>query len=371
MKYFLIAGERSGDLHGGNLVRALRQEDADANCRGFGGEYMAQAGMQLLVHYEKGAFMGFLEVAANLPIILGLFRRAKQEILKFRPDVIILIDYAGFNLRMAKWAKEKGFKVYYYISPKIWAWNQKRALKIKKYVDRMFVIMPFEQEFYQRWGMTVDFVGNPLLDAIRDFTPKPEFRSQNSLSRKPIIALLPGSRKQEVASLLEVMLPVSRHFPDYTFVIAGLTTLPAILYAPAEGYPNVQIAYDQTYELLSEASAAVVASGTATLETALFEVPQVVVYKTGWTTYQIAKRLITVQYISLANLVAGEGLVPELIQHELTQERLQAELQKIVPGGPDRNRQLQGYQKLKSEMGEEAASQRTARLMVGYLQKGG
>jgi lipid-A-disaccharide synthase len=367
MKYFLIAGERSGDLHGGNLVKALRQEDPEANCRGFGGDDMEKAGMQLLVHYEKMAFMGFLEVLANLPAILGNFKRARQEILKFRPDVIILIDYAGFNLRMAKWAKSQGFKVFYYISPKIWAWNQKRALKIKKWVDRMFVIMPFEQEFYQRWGMTVDFVGNPLLDAIRAFVPNPHFRKQNGLSDKPLIALLPGSRKQEVANLLEIMLPISQQFPDYTFVIGGLTSLPAILYAPAEKYANVQIAYDQTYDLLSHASAAIVASGTATLETALFEVPQVVVYKTTWATYQIAKRLITVQYISLANLVAGEGLVPELIQESLTEKRLQADLQKILPGGAERSRQLEGYKKLKAEMGEEAASQRAARLMVGYL----
>ena len=369
MKYFLIAGERSGDLHGGNLVKALRREDPDANCRGFGGDYMAEGGMQVVVHYEKMAFMGFVEVVANLPTILGLFKRAKQEILKFRPDVIVLIDYAGFNLRMAKWAKEQGFKVYYYISPKIWAWNQKRALKIKQYVDRMFVIMPFEQEFYDRWGMQVDFVGNPLLDAIREFTPNPQFRQQNHLSGKPIVALLPGSRKQEVASLLQVMLPVSRQYPDYTFVVAGLTTLPAVLYAPASEYPNVHIAYDQTYDLLSQATAAVVASGTATLETALFEVPQVVVYKAGWATYQIAKRLITVQYISLANLVAGEGLVPELIQEAFTVERLQAELKKILPGGSERSRQLQGYEKLKEAMGEMAASEQTARLMVQYLQK--
>lgn len=369
MKYFLIAGERSGDLHGGNLVKALRQEDADANCRGFGGSYMAEAGMQVLVSYEQMAFMGFAEVVSNLPTILGLFSKCKEEILKFRPDVIILIDYAGFNLRMAKWAKQQGFKVFYYISPKIWAWNQKRALKIKKYVDRMFVIMPFEQDFYARWGIDVDFVGNPLLDAIRDFKATPAFLSDNKLPQKPVVALLPGSRKQEVSSLLQVMLPVSKAFPEYTFAVAGLTSLPAVLYAGTEAYPNVKVVYDQTYELLSHAAAAVVASGTATLETALFEVPQVVCYKTSWATYQIAKRIITVKYISLVNLVADSGLVPELIQEEFTEERLQKELLEILPGGEAREQQLAGYRKLKIAMGEEAASQKAARMMLGYLKK--
>lgn len=330
---------------------------------------MAQAGMQVLVNYEQMAFMGFAEVVSNLPTILGLFRKCKAEIIKFRPDVIILIDYAGFNLRIARWAKQQGFKVFYYISPKVWAWNQKRALKIKKYVDRMFVIMPFEQDFYAQWGMEVDFVGNPLLDAIRAFTPDPKFREHNQLPHKPIIALLPGSRKQEVSSLLEVMLPISREFPDYTFAVAGLTTLPAVLYTDAQNYANVMVVYDETYELLSHASAAVVASGTATLETALFEVPQVVCYKTSWATYQIAKRIITVKYISLVNLVAGEGLVPELIQDDFTSARLKKELSAVVPGGSARDLQLQGYEKLKAGMGEEAASQKAARLMVGYLKK--
>ncbi len=369
MKYFLIAGERSGDLHGGNLVKALRQEDAEANCRGFGGNYMAEAGMQVLVNYEQMAFMGFAEVVRNLPAILGLFRKCKEEIIKFRPDVIILIDYAGFNLRMAKWAKQQGFKVFYYISPKLWAWNQKRALKIKKYVDRMFVIMPFEQDFYAKWGMEVDFVGNPLLDSIRAFKPDPQFREHNQLPKKPIIALLPGSRKQEVSSLLEVMLPVSQAFPEHIFVVAGLTSLPAALYANAEKFRNVKVVYDQTYELLSHATAAVVASGTATLETALFEVPQVVCYKTSWATYQIAKRIIMVKYISLVNLVADEGLVPELIQHAFTVESLQPALEQILPGGTQRELQLRGYRKLKAGMGEEAASEKTARHMVGYLKK--
>ena len=369
MKYFLIAGERSGDLHGSNLVKALRQEDPDANCRGFGGDYMAEAGMQVLVNYEQMAFMGFAEVVSNLPTILGLFRKCKEEILKFRPDVIILIDYAGFNLRMAKWAKNQGFKVFYYISPKIWAWNQKRALKIKKYVDHMFVIMPFEQDFYQKWGMDVDFVGNPLLDAIRAFTPDADFRQRNGLSNKPLIALLPGSRKQEVTSLLAVMLPMSKAFPDYTFVVAGLKSLPADFYARAEAYPQVEVVYDQTYDLLSHATAAIVASGTATLETALFEVPQVIGYKMNWITYQIAKRLITVSYISLVNLVAAEGLVPELIQDDFSEEQLQKALKEILPGGKERERQLEGYKKLKLAMGEEAASLKAARLMVGYLKK--
>jgi lipid-A-disaccharide synthase len=372
MKYFLVAGERSGDLHGGNLINALKHYDAEANFRGFGGDAMAEAGMQVLVHYQQMAFMGFLEVAKNLPAIFKLFKTCKQEILKFRPDVLILIDYAGFNLRLARWAKEQGIKVYYYISPKVWAWNPKRAEKIKRYVDRMFVIMPFEQAFYANWGMlNVDYVGNPLLDAVKNFVPNEDFKSQLQLQpNQVLVALLPGSRKQEVSDLLPVMLEVAQQLPEVRFAIAAVRTLDESLYSIANNISNVTLVWEDTYNLLVAADAAIVASGTATLETALFKVPQVVVYKTSWASYQIAKRLITVDYISLVNLIAEKGIVPELIQDEMNEVRVLEELKKILPGENERRNQLEAYGRLLNKLGNYKPSNRTAELIWDYLQAG-
>lgn len=369
MKYFLVAGERSGDLHGSNLIKALKEQDREASFRGLGGDFMEVAGMQLLVHYNEMAFMGFLEVVKNLPAILGFMNQCKKEILKYRPDALILIDYAGFNLRIARWAKAKGIKVFYYISPKVWAWNQKRALKIKASVDHMFVIMPFEQEFYARYDYKVDFVGNPLLDAISSFDPDPEFRSKNKLQQKPLIAVLPGSRRQEIENMLGYMLELIPAFPDYQFVVAGIKNMPSDFYKNALEHPQAQVVFDQTYDLLSHAEAAVVTSGTATLETALFEVPQVVCYKTSWFSYQIASRLIRVDYISLVNLISGKEVVKELIQDSLHAGNLKQELSKIVKGGKKRPEQLQEYKAIKQQMGTTSASQTTAGLVLKYLQK--
>lgn len=369
MKYFFVAGERSGDLHASNLIKALIQNDREATFRGFGGDYMQSAGMQLLLHYNKMAFMGFLEVFRNLPAIRRYMQQCKQEVLKFRPDALILIDYAGFNLRIARWAKEQGIKVFYYISPKVWAWNQKRALKIKASVDHMFVIMPFEQEFYARYDYKVDFVGNPILDAIRSFEPDPEFQEKEGLAEKPIIAILPGSRRQEIESMLVFMLELIPAFPSYQFVVAGIENMPREYYTAALEHPEARVVFDKTYSLLSHSKAALVTSGTATLETALFEVPQVVCYKTSWVSYQIARRLIKVEYISLVNLIAAKEVVRELIQENLNATQLRNELAAIIPGGTKRPLQLQAYKDLKEQMGEGSASETTAALILQYLRK--
>ena len=369
MKYFLVAGERSGDLHGSNLIKALKERDSYTCCRGFGGDYMQEAGMQLLLHYNEMAFMGFLEVVKNLPAILGIMKQCKQEILKFRPDALILIDYAGFNLRIARWAKGQGIKVFYYISPKVWAWNQKRALKIKASVDHMFVIMPFEQAFYARYEYKVDFVGNPLLDAIRAFTPSPDFLQENKLDQKPLIAVLPGSRRQEIENMLGYMLELIPAFPDYQFVVAGIKNMPEKFYQKTIEHPAARVVFDQTYDVLAHAKAALVTSGTATLETALFEVPQVVCYKTSWISYEIARRLIKVDYISLVNLISGKEVVKELIQDDLTKENLEQELKRIVPGGENRSTLLKEYKVLKRQIGETSASETTAGLILKYLQQ--
>jgi lipid-A-disaccharide synthase len=372
MKYFLIAGERSGDLHAANLIQALKKQDSAGHFQGIGGDRMEAAGMELKTHYERMAYMGFWEVFKNLPEILGHMRRTKAEILAYKPDVLILVDYAGFNLRMASWAKKQGIRVFYYISPKVWAWNQKRALKIKATVDRMFVILPFEKDFFAGFDYPVDYVGNPLLDEIGAFRANPAFRKENNLpTEEEIIALIPGSRRQEIGSMLPVMLEVARLFPERTFVVGGIRSADQKLYANIQQLQNVQIVFDQTYDLMAEATAALVTSGTATLETALFELPQVVCYKTSGLSYAIAKRLIRVPYISLVNLIAKRELVPELIQQEMNPLRLKAELEKILPGGSRRAYQLAGYKELKKLMGEMRPSETTAALMYADLVKGG
>lgn len=365
MNYYLIAGERSGDLHGANLIRAIRRHDPAAQCRAYGGEQMEEAGATLVRHYRDMAFMGFWEVLQNLRTIRRYLRECEQDLLAHRPDVLILIDYAGFNLRMARFAKQHGIRVFYYISPKVWAWNQKRALKIKATVDRLFVIFPFEVDFFRRYDYQVDYVGNPLLDAIAAFQPDPNFRQKHSLGDKPIIALLPGSRRQEVSAMLDKMLTTVPQFPQHQFVVGRVSNLPETLYTEAlRNYPNVKIVTDAAYDLLQVAEAALVTSGTATLETALFRVPQVVCYQTTWLSYQIAKRVIAVPYISLVNLIMGKEVVKELIQDDLNPKRLNEELGKLVKGGSYRATQLADYETLHQKMGEPGASDRAGTLMV-------
>ncbi|MFN8345925.1 MAG: lipid-A-disaccharide synthase [Spirosomataceae bacterium] len=369
MKYYLIAGERSGDLHGGNLIKAIRRHDPEAECRAWGGEMMQAAGAALVTHYADMAFMGFWEVVKNLRTVSGFFKKCKADILEFHPDAVILIDYAGFNMRIARFAKENGIRTFYYISPKVWAWNQKRALKLKRDVDRLFVIFPFEKEFFRKFDYEVDYVGNPLFDAIADFKPDPHFLERNGLAaQQPIIALLPGSRRQEVEQMLTLMVATKPHFPGYQYVIAGVSNLPKELYQPFV-QEDIKLVTDSAYDLLSAATAALVTSGTATLETALLEVPQVVCYKTGTISYTIAKRLIRVPYISLVNLIAQKEAVKELIQDKLTSQNLTQELRKILPQGEKRDTQLQDYRRVKKILGEKGASERAGELMVKYLRK--
>lgn len=371
MKYYIIAGEASGDLHGSNLIKALRIQDKHADIRCWGGDLMQQAGGNLVKHYKEMAFMGFLEVLLNLNTILKNITFCKQDILTFQPDGIIFIDYSGFNLRIAKWAKENGFKTNYYIAPQIWASREGRIEKIKATVDHMYVILPFEEAFYEKkHGFPVHFVGHPLLDAIsnRKDVSERAFRSLHQLHpNKPIIALLPGSRKQEVQKMLSLMLSLAIDFSTYEFVIAGAPSLEKEFYAPFLKNNNVKFIQNKTYDLLSITTAALVTSGTATLETALFKVPQVVCYKANWISYQIAKRIITLDYISLVNLIMQKEVVKELIQDELTKKNLKIELELLL-NGAFRAKQLDAYNELIKKLGGTGASEKTASLIIANTQ---
>ncbi len=371
MTYYLIAGERSGDLHGANLIRAIHQHDRQAQCRAWGGEQMQEAGAHLVRHYRDMAFMGFWEVLQNLGTIRRFLRECEVDLLAHRPDVLILIDYAGFNLRMARFAKKHGIRVFYYISPKVWAWNERRALTIKKVVDEMFVIFPFEVDFYAKYNYRVEYVGNPLLDALAQFRPDPDFRSKIG-GDKPIVALLPGSRRQEVTTILPLMLAATRQLPTCQFVVGTVGNLPVALYdALLAEYPDVGRAADSAYDLLTVSTAALVASGTATLETALLNVPQVVCYRTGRISYEIARRLIAVPFISLVNLIENRAVVTELIQNDLTPDRITVELNAILPGGDRRSGQLLDYADLQRRMGKPGASERAGTRMVELVKQGG
>ncbi len=369
MKYYIIAGEASGDLHGSNLIKALKEEDPEAVIRCWGGDLMAEAGGELAKHYREMAFMGFLEVLLNLRSIFKNIRFCKKDISAFSPDVIIFIDFSGFNLRISEWAKQKGYTTNYYISPQVWASRAGRVEKIKRFIDAMYVILPFETEFYAQRGMEVTFVGHPLLDAISN-TPKPDlaaFRAAHGLDpQKPIIALLPGSRKQEVYKMLSVMLQTASDFPEYQFVVAGAPSLDKSFYSQLLEGSSVVLLSDKTYALLSVAHAALVTSGTATLETALFDVPQVVCYKGSWISYQIAKRIITLDFISLVNLIMNKEVVPELIQSNYNRRSLSDELKKIL-GGSEREAQLNAYTELKTRLGGPGASRKAARLILGKM----
>lgn len=367
MKYYIIAGEASGDLHGSNLIKALRVKDIEAQIRCWGGDLMEKAGGTLVKHYKETAFMGFLEVLLNLRTVYGNIRYCKKDIASFNPDVIIFIDYSGFNLRIAKWARKSGFKTHYYISPQIWASREGRIRNIKRDIDKMFVILPFEKAFYEeKHNFKVDFVGHPLIDAIEAIPPdnENEFRQKHQLDlHKPIIALLPGSRKQEIKNMLAVMLQVVEDFSDYQFVIAAAPSLDREEYQSYLQGKNVKLVYNQTYNLLYNAHAALVTSGTATLETALFKVPQVVCYKGNWISYQIAKRIITLDYISLVNLIMNTEVVKELIQSELTANNLRKALENILEG-PSRTNQLNAYEELEKRLGGKGASEKAASLIV-------
>lgn len=365
MKYYLIAGEASGDLHGANLMKALKIQDAEANFRYWGGELMQESGGDLVKHYRDLAFMGFIEVIFNLRTILKNISFCKKDIEKFNPDVIIFIDYPGFNLRIAKWAKQQGFKTHYYISPQIWAWKEGRIKEIKRDVDAMYVILPFEKNFYEKkHNFPVHFVGHPLIDAIlnREQVYPEKFKREHNLDDRPIIALLPGSRKQEISKMLEIMLSVVENFNEYQFVIAGAPSQEAAFYKPFIQKQNVHLLLNKTYDLLSISHAALVTSGTATLETALFKVPQVVCYKGSRVSYEIAKRVISLKYISLVNLILDKEVVTELIQSDLNTQRLQDELARILDPY-QRAKLFLDYYDLEKMLGGKGASEKTASLI--------
>jgi len=368
MKYYIISGERSGDLHASNLVSAIKKSDSDAAFRGMGGEYSRAEQVDLVAHYDEVALMGFVEVLFGFRKVLRYLKLIKRDILEYRPDAVILVDYGGFNMKIAKFCKEHGFDVHYYIPPKVWAWNQKRAQKLKKYVDHLYCILPFEPAFYEKFGWEVSYVGNPLLDEIAKFTPHDFFHQKNELSYKPMIALLPGSRSQEVKNMLATMTEVIPAFPNAQFIIAGVRNLDSRIYDHASEL-GVKVIFDQTYDLLYHANAAVVTSGTATLETALFRVPQVVVYKTSKLSYAIAKRLIKVPYISLVNLIAEKEVVRELIQAQYNKKVLREELNSILGNLQKKSAILDGYKLIREKLGDKKASSETAKLIVESLKK--
>ena len=369
MKYYIIAGEASGDLHGSNLMKALYEEDPNADIRFWGGDLMQNVGGTLVKHYRELAFMGFIEVIFNLKAILNNITICKNDITQFKPDVIIYIDYPGFNMRIAKWAKQVGYKNHYYISPQIWAWKENRITAIKHDIDKMYVILPFVKDFYEiKHKFPVEFVGHPLIDAIHNQSgvDANTFRAENHLSEKPIIAILPGSRKQEISKMLSVMLSVVKDFPDYQFVIAGAPSQELSFYQQFISGENIKFVSNKTYALLRNATAALVTSGTATLETALFKVPEVVCYKGSWASYQIAKRIITLKYISLVNLIMDREVVTELIQDDCSTKRIREELTKILEPNY-RKTLLENYDLLEEKLGGIGASKKTAHLIVDAI----
>jgi len=375
MRYFIIAGEQSGDLHGSNLVRELIKSDHKAEIKCWGGDLMQSAGAVLLMHYKTTAFMGFVEVAKNLGVIKKNLALCKQQIRIFSPDVVILLDYPGFNFRIAEFAGKSGYKVFYYISPKLWAWKEGRVERIRKYVDRMYIIFPFEVVFYKKHNIDVEYRGNPLLDEterqIKAFSSQDDIRKSLDLGKKPVIALLAGSRKHEVRYILPEMIRLVHHFPEYQFVLAGVRNLPDELYLKIIGNNPVKFIKDKTYEILYVSEAALVTSGTATLETALFGVPQVVCFKGDFFSMLIAWIVIKVKYISLVNLITGYEAVKELIQYSLNEKNLVNELKAILPGGSKREKILADYKKVREILGPEGASERVAEDMIKVLRQNG
>ena len=381
MKYYIIAGETSGDLHGANLIKEIKNNDANSIFRFWGGELMQEQSKGLVKHYKDYSFMGFLEVFTNAIQIFKNIKFCKKDIKNYNPDVIIYIDYPGFNLRIAKWAKQNNYKNYYYISPKIWIWKENRINSIKRDIDKMFVILPFEKKFYEKkHNYQVDYVGNPLLDAIKKQAntiksitfKKKEFVLKNKLKGLPIIAVLPGSRDQEIKKMLPVMIKAASRFKTYQLVIAGAPNKEKKYYQSILKNNNIintrlKIVINDTYNLLNFSKVALVTSGTATLETALFKIPQVVCYKTSPTSYFIGKILIkNLKYISLVNLILDKSVVTELIQNNCNVTRLEIEIKKILKG-KHRNEMIENYNKLEDKIGKSGASKRTAKLIKEYL----
>jgi lipid-A-disaccharide synthase len=367
-KIYLIAGEASGDLHGSNLVKALKQENQNLSFRFWGGDLMQNEIGKPVKHIKELAFMGFIEVIRNIKTILNNIKFCKNDILNFKPDALILIDYPGFNLRIAAWAKKNNIKVYYYISPQVWAWKQNRVYKIKRFVTKMFTILPFEKEFYKKFDFDVEYVGHPLLDAIENYknsvNTSDSFRFKHHLSQKPIIAILPGSRKQEIKAKLPIMLEAIKDYSDYEVVIAGAPSLEPEFYTKMMQNSSFKIVHDSTYDILSLAEFAIVTSGTATLETALFNVPEVVCYKASPISYYIAKQLIKIKYISLVNLIMDQEVVRELIQNDCNPIEIRKEVELIKAGGLKREKMLNDFEILRKKLGEGGASKKIAQSLL-------
>lgn len=374
MRYYVIAGEASGDLHGSNLIKALSSKDPSAQFRCWGGDLMQAAGGEIVKHYRDLAFMGFVEVVMNLRTIFANLKFCKEDIQSWKPDALILIDYPGFNLRIAEWARQQGLKVIFYISPQVWAWKENRVKKMKECIDLMLVILPFEQEYYQKkWNWKVNYVGHPLVNVIEKFrtafAANPSSYTLIPRTGKGIIALLPGSRKQEILKKLPVMLEVSRHFPDYEFVVAKAPGMEDGFYTDMlKPYSNVHTVSNQTYALLSQSRAALVTSGTATLETALFEVPEVVCYKGNPVSYAIAKRIINIRFISLVNLIMDKEVVKELIQHDMNVENLRTELGLLLENQSRISQLHEDYRQLKALLSKGGdASDNAANDILDFL----
>lgn len=374
MKYYVLAGEASGDLHASNLIKEISLLDPQAQFRGFGGDLMEKAGMKVLKHYRDMAFMGLVPVLMNIRTIKKNFKFCEQDMLDFNPDVLILVDYPGFNLRMAKFAKEHGIKTFYYISPKIWAWKQKRVVRVKAYVDEMFTILPFETEFYSKFNYKVNYVGNPLLDAILQKKIKPDYKrffAENQLPDKPILALLPGSRRGEISVLLPMMLEAASHFPEFQCIIAGAPNMGTEFYKPFMKSHIAPIIWDKTYDILIHSRVAIVSSGTATLETAILNVPQVVVYQMtpNWLFKYLKKYFLKTKWVSLVNIILKKEAVTELIQSDFTLENIVNEMNKIVRYPENEKRMMADYREMMILLGDKGASERAASLMVNKLNK--
>ncbi len=375
MKYYLIAGEPSGDLHGANLIEGLKKADPEAQFRFWGGDRMATAGgaENLRKHYKETSFFGIVQVLKNLKTIKRQMSECQNDVAEFSPDVLILIDYPGFNMKMARWAKEQGIRTFYYIAPKVWAWREWRVKSIRRYVDKLFIIFPFEQEYFSKKGLQPIFEGNPLVDAIearRTTLPTvEEFRRRNGLDERPIIALLAGSRRGEIRDNLPLMALLSKRFPEHQFVVAGVPWIERPLYEQHMAGSEIRYVCDQTYETLAVAEAAVVTSGTATLETALLGIPEVVVYRTLWFQVKLQPYVLNVPWVSLVNLNLQRESVAEIIQSDLSIERAERELRAIVVGGAKREKMLADFAELQAIIGGAGASERFAARMVEELQK--
>ena len=357
MKYFIISGEPSGDLHGSKLIKGIFKADPKAEIAFWGGDLMEKAGGKLLTHYNELAFMGFIEVLLNIFKILKNFKKCKKDILNFNPDKIIYIDYPGFNLRMCKWAKKRGFRNYYYISPQVWAWKEKRAEIIKKYIDEFYVVLPFEKNYFKKkHNINSNYFGHPLIDDIENFEPQ-----LISFNKKPIISILPGSRKQEIKKILSDILKVIKKFPNYRFIVAGVSHIDKEFYKEILNGNNTETVFNKTYQLLNSSSYSIVASGTATLETALFNVPQIVCYKTNFMNYFLAKFIVKIKFISLVNIIMGREVVKELIQNDVNPKKIEMELFNLF-----NNSKIKGdYKELRKIIGEDNATEK----IVSHIQK--